>query len=328
MRVAFSATILALFFATGCQSAISHPPKYEHFVAVYKSKQSTKTDLISFEDLDLYRALEFTDQDLVTLRSSSDITIMIGAGIARSGNPIADQMLIDASQKETKAGVAEVWLIRRELKELDNPFNKEEHEKQLHRLTERLYHDASENALSHYLKASLQTPTVGDIDAINFIKSGNTEQFNGYSKTTFRAIVKAAEFVGYPSYAAYSYALGSLVPINLYSTLRKRCSDLFQGTHGAEARRECLAMGRNIEVSSPSILEKLFALTIQRDALKGANESDTEARIDELEHRRAEMLKWVGDNSPPLSENVIEEYYKIFFDQGEEAALKFTKTKH
>jgi hypothetical protein len=327
VRVAFSVTFLTLLLATGCQSVIPHPPKYEHFVAVYKAKQSTKADVISFEDIDLYRALEFTDQDLAKLRSSNDVTTMIGAGIAQSGNPVADQMLTDASQKEAKAGVAEVWLIRRELKDLDNPFDKEEHEKQLHRLAERLYRDASDNALSHYLVASLQTPTFGDMDAINFIKSGNSKQFNGYSKETFLAVVKAAESVGYSPYAAYNYALGSLVPVNIYSTLRKRCSDLFQGNHGIEARHECLAMGHNIEASSPSILEKLFALTIQHDALKGANEPDVEVRIQELERRRAEMLKWVGDNSPPISENFIKEYYKIFFDQGEEAALTFAKTK-
>ncbi len=327
MRVAFAVTILTVLFATGCQSVIPHPPKYEHFVAVYKAKQSSKADVISSEDLKLYQTLEFTDNDLVMLRSNSDVTIMIGAGIARSGNPVADQMLIDASQKESKAGVAEVWLIRQELKNLDNPRDKELHDKQLHRLAERLYRDEPENALSHYLLASLQTPTVGDMDAIRLIKSGNSKQYNGYSKETFFAIVKAAESIGYSPYAAYHYALGSLVPVNIYSALRKRCSDLYQGDNGAAARTECFAMGHNIEVSTPTNLEKLLALAIERDALKGANDPNAEARNHELEQRRSRILKWVGDNSPPIAENVADEYFRLLFDQGEEAALQFAKTK-
>jgi hypothetical protein len=327
VRVAFAVTILAVLFATGCQSVIPHPPTYEDFVAIYRAKQSSKADVISSEDLKLYQALEFTDNDLAMLRSNSDVTIMIGAGIARSGNPVADQLLIDASRKETKAGVAEVWLIRRELKTLENLHDKELHEKQLHRLAERLYRDESENALSYYLMASLQTPTVGDTDAIRLIKSGNSKQFNGYSKETFRAIVKAAESAGYSPYASYHYALGSLVPVNIYSALRKRCSDLYQGDNGATARTECFAMGHNIEVSAPTNLEKLLALAIERDALKGANDPNVAAINQELEQRRSEVLKWVGDNSPPIAENVADEYFRILFDQGEEAALKFAKAK-
>ena len=259
MRVAIF-TLLTLLLATGCQSVIPHPPTYDDFVSVYKVKHSTNAEVISSEDIDLFQALEFTDEDLATLRSSTDMTTMIGAGIVRSGHLMADEMLLDASQKESKAGVAEIWLVRRELKDLDSPFQREEHERRLHGLVEKLYREASDNALSHYLLASLKTSTFEDVDAINLIKSGNSKQFNGYSKETFLAIVAAAESIGYSPYAAYHYSLGSLVPVNIYSTLRKRCSDLFQRNHGVEARIECLVMGQNIEISSPTMLEKLLHL--------------------------------------------------------------------
>jgi hypothetical protein len=116
------------------------------------------------------------------------------------------------------------------------------------------------------------------------------------------------------------------VPVSIYSTLRKSCSDLFQRDHVVEARIECLAMGHNIEVSSPTILEKLLAFGIQRDALKGASDPKAEEKILDLEQRRAEILKWVDNDSPPLSENIVVDYFKLLFDRGEEAALKCAKT--
>ena len=85
-------------------------------------------------------------------------------------------------------------------------------------------------------------------------------------------------------------------------------------------------MGHTIEMSSPTILEKLLALTIQRDAVKGVNDSDAENKSIQLEQRRAELLKWVGDDSP-LPENVLDDFFKVFFDKGEVAALTFAKIR-
>ena len=138
---------------------------------------------------------------------------MLGAGIARAGHPTANEMLLMASQKESKAGVTEVWLIRQELKAIEGPFQRENHEKQLRELVEKLYRESPENALSHYLMASLQTPTIGDMAAIKLMNAGNAEHFNGYSRETFQAVVRAAESIGYSPYAACNYALGQLVPV-------------------------------------------------------------------------------------------------------------------
>ena len=54
--------------------------------------------------------------------------------------------------------------------------------------------------------------------------------------------------------------------------------------------------------------------------MKGTSDPKAEEKVLALEQRRTELLKWVGNDSPPLSLNIVEDYFKIFVEQGEEAA--------
>ncbi len=266
----------------------------------------------------------YKEKDLIVIKTSNKPGLIAGAGLVElvvsPTSTVGLDLLSLASEKEAPKGLATTALI---MNQLNNylPLSP------LRKNIEQLVQDDKENALPYYANALLLMENGKMQESLAQIKIGNTKKFNGYSKQRFYEIVDAGVKAGAGCQKIEIQRNALLQSFNsvLFIKSRKLCEKLAESKE-PQAMPVCLAMGKNLEKSSITLIDQLNSLAIQRIAVKDL--PDNTAKLNEIKNRRETVMNcpargqvWLEDED--VTEEADLKYDEIFLDSGECSALEF-----
>jgi hypothetical protein len=309
----------------GCNRGVRHPPTYQD-VASLDAVAAETDPKVAERMAEVQASLSFSPDDLVFLSSTGNARLMTGGGAQTTwGDRLGDQLVMDAEELDPKSPTVLVSWIDRHLTATFNRYGEVRLDREIAMRIRRLKEIDSKNSFAFYLAAYWEQRSGDHVAALVAMQAGRAlSTFDSNSKQLYLAISDAAEKLGYSPFTARYHAMSYFVPTGTYSALRRLCGELISGSFATQARTECISLGRKIEVASWNTLETAIGLSLQSTAWSGAESEEGSRELRRINSRWTELnqrdgLPSLGD----LTEETWLEYFRIFVDRGEEAALQY-----
>ncbi len=310
--------------AAGC-AGIHHPPSYAQ-IAAFDPRRDEDPEEMARRANEIRTALAFTPSDLDELAASGDTALLVG-GVAQTDwqDRRGDELLAAAEGLTPSASLVLLAWIDRQLVAGFEAEPDAARDAELRQRLRLLHESMPDNALPFYVSAYGKLRGGDTAAALAAMQVGRERpHFDSGSRERFTAIVNAAEAVGYSPFTARYHAMSRFVPTGTYSALRRLCSELVAGPEVNKGRIECVLLGHSIETSSWNMLERVVGLSLQAIAWENVNAAEGDAARAAINSRWQELKN--ADHLPSLrdlSEAAWLEYFRIFVDSGEDAAMRY-----
>jgi hypothetical protein len=179
---------------------------------------------------------------------------------------------------------------------------------------------APENAAADFVLAYAAMAQDDAERALRHLHDGNARgTFEAYARERFHAMVQAGDALGADPAIVRSYSFGSLVPVHVLHAVQQTCRWLRKDVASEAARAECLAAGRLIDRDAHTLLESMFAVSLQREAVEGTSGRawrQDRRRVAERSRVLGKLFRvYVGRALPALPPA---EFYEAVLSSGEE----------
>ncbi len=185
---------------------LSHPPTFEQIRQAYKHDDLKQEMLV-------VQALEYTDDDIETIKKQNNINYIIGASYQTyrhqgcellteyfsiiQNDPVGLSLLISfALQSDVKPSLSNIG-----------------------KLTDILIRLEPANSFSYYLKAYYYSKIGKPGLCYNYLQQGNRKNFNNFFKELSVISINTSLFLGYSKIAAQIHALGLQHDVLIYKNL-------------------------------------------------------------------------------------------------------------
>lgn len=179
-----------------------------------------------------------------------------------------------------------------------------------------------ENAYSWYLLAELNYNAGKIKKALKNLQRGNKEKyFDSHYRGRFKAITETAQKLGYDFIPASILAFSNMIYIKYMLLGKKMCKTPLS----EEMAKECIAMGEKIENQSISLLERLYALSIQQSANKLLKGQKPTKRLEAIKDRRksyAIISSMEFPNYFTIPKKIWTNYFRDLIEHDEIVAMK------
>ncbi len=313
--------------AIGCAHKIKHPPTFEDFAYVFRTSDPLINDALQLRD-----SLQFTDGEKQMIQKTNDPNLLVGAGIQSARSDRGGlELLQQATELSPSSPITWASLVYHEMKiflyEKDRIIDFESIKKDITRFEE----VDPGNSIPLLLKAFLFFKN-NEIDkALDLIKSAKTKSKTAtYVIDIRRALIDAAEYVGYSSYTSRAYANGFGASTFFMVVLIK---DILENLPEDKALMEIFfEFGKQLEQQAKLNIEMMVALVIQSLCLDGLGYDENDVQIKELIQKRTDLRKYVEKLSSIPMNQIPEARWVRFFDEsfslGEQQALKNLFKEH
>jgi len=280
------------------------------------------------------KAIQFTAEEMNILRRSNNLHAVVGAGVQSDPEePIGTKLLELAAHGDSPSGLALVSLIDRYFALQSEEMAEGSLSANLQSTSMRLLETRPENSLAYYLAAYKLHMDGQDDEALLLLRKGNElGRFTSYSTERFFAVVEAAESIGYTRFAARQHAANYFTRAKLYSKFMALCKALINSEQKEDSRKECLAMGAQIEMASYNTFEKLQGLIVQSIAVRESSDPKDVERMELIVKKQREALttsnQLLGISFRNIPEDIWLQYFDIFFGKNEKTAIEFMTDYH
>ncbi len=298
-----------VFMTIGCVHRVKHPPTFEDFAYVFRTSDPPMKDLLKLRD-----SLRFTDVEKQMVQKSNNPTLLVGAGTQSARSDRSGlELLRQATELTPSLPIAWAALTYHEMEiflyEKDGIVDSTQIKKDITRFEE----VDPTNSIPLLMKAFLLFKNNEIEKALDLIKSAK-----GKSKTATyeidirRALINAAQFVGYSSYTSRAYAFGFGATSTFF--MHVLINDILDGLPEDKPLMEIfLEFGKKLEQQAKLNIEIMVAIITQLRCLHGLGYVENDAQIKELIQKRTDIRKYYSEKSSSLRLKQIPEARWIRF---------------
>ncbi|HEB02796.1 MAG TPA: hypothetical protein ENI12_06135 [Nitrospirae bacterium] len=318
------AIVIIAMLVSGCTAKVDRYPTLED----HKDPEDPIRADISPDNIGLLNAMSFTEVELELIVSRGDTEELIGAGIQASGTGslgpsdlLGLDILLKATEKDAGNPLAWAALIGQEA----GVFA---YGKDTGLGTDTLRHiDTFEsvdpdNALPLFYRAMVyfhqgRLKEAGE----EMVRTQEKKRFDTYDTRMRKALIRAAESLGFSEFSARYYGLSIRTGISTFPEFARNI--IVGNVVGDEAVNAILRLARLMEVQSRLDIERLVSYSIQFSALEKLGAYDgigaLNAKVTSFREKKKLMS---GDALTNIPEHRWVEFYDEVLESGEQQALE------